>query len=156
MKQLSRVRDWRHLSSNSALRKELIGQLSKVRKTNKKWKKPPFSIIRHNSNPFTRTTKWISRCSTTQWTNICDIQEAYTMISAAGVKCGIFVTALFEEEKTIIEDLSATVDNGVVSWFGQNGWWSQDLHSELCHKYRSFHHVLVLIVGLQGTEGRQQ
>jgi len=28
--QLSRVRDWRHLSSNSALRKELIGQLSKA------------------------------------------------------------------------------------------------------------------------------
>ena len=30
--QLSRVRDWRHLSSNSALRKQLISQLSKVRK----------------------------------------------------------------------------------------------------------------------------
>ena len=37
------------------------------------------------------------------------------MISAAGVKCGIFVMALFEEEKTIIVDLSASVDNGVVS-----------------------------------------
>ena len=30
--QLSRVRDWRHLSSNSALRKQLISQLSKVRR----------------------------------------------------------------------------------------------------------------------------
>jgi len=28
--QLSRVRDWRHLSSNSALRKQLISQLSKA------------------------------------------------------------------------------------------------------------------------------
>ena len=92
--QLSRVRDWRHLSSNSALRKQLISQLSKVRRIlqskemrkkgskyfvpsetaplyfNPIYKNPTFH--RHNCSPSIKTTRWILKCSTTQWTNTCD------------------------------------------------------------------------------------
>ena len=47
--QLSRVRDWRHLSSNSALRKQLISQLSKVRRMlqSKEMRKKEADILFH-------------------------------------------------------------------------------------------------------------
>ena len=47
--QLSRVRDWRHLSSNSALRKQLISQLSKVRRMlqSKEMRKKEANILFH-------------------------------------------------------------------------------------------------------------
>ena len=104
--QLSRVRDWRHLSSNSALRKQLISQLSKVRRIlqSKEMRKKEANILfhqrlllytlieftknlpfhRHNCSPSIKTTRWILKCSTTQWTNTCDTLR---------VKCDLWLNA---------------------------------------------------------------
>ena len=67
-------------------------------------------ICRHNYSPSTQTTRWILKCSTTRWTNTCDIAYKLILWSPQPVKCGIAVVWHYIKRlpRTLLIDFAST------------------------------------------------